>query len=230
MKRIAVLTLVMVLLNVGIAFSEIRFAVPDFPPYMLEKGGRVQGLGVDAVSKIMKEINTPYSMTISNYGRAVQEVKSGKADGFFLATKNAERDAIAVLSDTVMLNRWCWFLPAGSTFDPKSPSFKEKAKIGTQLNSNTHKWLTDKGYKVIGTPAHAEQLPNLLLKANNVDAVFLAEAVFTDAAQKSGFSDEKYKVVLQEEKPFGIYISKTYLANNPGFMEKLNGAIKKLKK
>lgn len=213
------------------AESKIRFAVPNFPPYTFMKGDKFQGVGMVLFEKIMKEVKVPYSLKFfPNHGRAVEETKNNKADGFFLASKNEERDVIAVFSESITINRWSWFLPSGSYWDPEDPKFKISAKIGTHLNTNTHKWLLKNNFEqVFGVP-DAEKLPLLMLKRKRFDTVFLAELVFISATEKSGISPNQYKQIVQKAKVFGIYISKDYLSKNPGFMEKLNNAIKKVKK
>jgi len=212
----------------GFAQSIVKFNLPHFPPYTFEKDGVIQGIGVELVDKIFKEARIQYTVkVVPNYGRAIQEIKAGRADGFFLASQNAERDAIAVFSNPVTTNNWCWFFPVGSKLNPKDEIFKADAKVGTQLNTNTHKWLKKNGYNVAGSPPHVDAILKML-KLNRINVVFLAEAVFFDLIHKSGEKKKSYKKVLQQKKPFGIYISKEYLLKNPGIMENINAAIGKV--
>ncbi|QBC42623.1 substrate-binding periplasmic protein [Iodobacter fluviatilis] len=210
------------------AQNKIIFNVPIFPPYMLENDGKISGIGVELVEKIMKEAGVQYVLKIvPSYARALEDVKDNKSDGFFLASQSAERDKFAVFSNTIMINRWCWFYPAGSTLNPKDIKFKSEAKVGTYLNSNTHKWLLENGYIVTGSPQKIDSLLKML-NVNNINVVFLAELVFIDSIHKMGGNPDSYIKVIQEEKPFGIYISKEYLSKNKGVMEKINAAIKKI--
>ena len=214
--------------NCGHAQSEMIFHVPNFPPYQFEKDGKIQGIGIELVDKIMREAGIQFSLKlVSNYGIAVYDVRAGNSDGFFLASQNAERDEIAGFSNSVAINRWCWFLPANSTLNPKEENFKAKASVGTYLNSNTHKWLRKNGYNVTGSPENIESLFKML-KKNRINVVLLAEAAFYEAASKAGEKQESFRKVVQVEKPFGIYVSKDYLSKNPGIMEKLNAAIIKV--
>ncbi len=213
------------------AQDEIKLIVPNFKPYTFEEDGRIQGIGVELVEKIMKKVGVLYSLELApNYGRAVEQTRIGQSDGFFLASKNAERDAIAVFSEPIAVNRWSWFLPAKSQLNPKDPTFKTSARIGTHMNTNTHKWLKKEGYTVTVTPNSVNVLPDMILKYNRADAIFLAEVVFIDVAQRNGISTDKYRQVVEIAKPFGMYIAKNYLLKNPGFMKRLNKAIKEVKK
>ena len=68
-----------------------------------------------------------------------------------------------------------------------------------------------------------------LLELKRAEAIFLAEMVFISAANDSGVKPESYRQVIEISKPFGIYVSKKYLAKNEGFMEDLNRLIEKIR-
>jgi len=223
--------MVFVFIFSGTAYAQnsIRFQVPDLPPYQYQKGGQFQGIGVELIKKVMKRLDIEYSLhAASDYGAAVESLRKDFADGFFLASQNAERDEIAVFSATLLLNNWCWFLDVNSSLKPSDPSFKSKATVGTYIHSNTHKWLQKNGYTVRPLE-EVEALPGYLLTSKKVNAVFLAELVFVKAAEKSGIAGNRYTAVVQETKPFGLYLSKKYLSENPGVMERINTAIGSVK-
>jgi polar amino acid transport system substrate-binding protein len=128
------------------AQAVMEFHLPVFPPYTFEKDGKIQGIAVELVGQILKEAGIQYTIDlVPNYGRAIANVKIGLSDGFFLASQNSERDNIAVFSNPVTNNNWCWFYPVNSKLDPKDGEFKANAKVGTILNANTHKWLKKMG-------------------------------------------------------------------------------------
>ena len=227
-RRLNSLIVLLILMwgNCSYAQSELIFHVPDFPPYTFEKDNKIQGIGIELVDRILKEAGIQYSLKlVPNYGIAVQDVKTGSSDGFFLASQNAERDKIAVFSNLGVINRWCWFLPAISTLNPKDAIFKTKARVGTFLNTHTHKWLMENGYSVTGSPKIDSLLE--MLRISRINVIFLDEAVFLESISKAGEKPESYKKVVQSETHFGIYISKDYLSKNPGVMEKISAAIKK---
>lgn len=114
--------------------------------------------------------------------------------------------------------------------DPGSESFKQQAQVASLLGSNTSVWLFANDYKVLTKAVDIDELPPLLLTLKRIDAVFLAEKVFKQELLLQGFADADYRQVEQSSKPFGIYISKSYLAHRPDFMAKLNEAIKQVKK
>ncbi len=62
-----------------------------------------------------------------------------------------------------------------------------------------------------------------MLKLGRIDTFFVSELAFLECVPEN--ERKNYKTVLQEQKPFGIYISKKYLEKNPAVMDKINHAI-----
>ena len=63
--------------------ESIKFVIPDFKPYTYALDGELKGIGVENISSIFKRLGLEYSLTlVPNYGRAVREVKVGRADVF----------------------------------------------------------------------------------------------------------------------------------------------------
>lgn len=205
--------------------SPLRLLFPVFKPYTYLENGYPVGIGIRAVNAIMVSLNQPVTLKSSpNYGRAVKEVRAGRADGFFLASRNNERDAIADFSAPVVTNNWSWFLNADSDWTVASAEFIQKAKVGTFLHANTHKWLIKRNFQNIDARNNITHLPELLSE-KRLDAVFLAEAVFWDEVDESKIPREKFRHFVAIAKPFGIYISKDWVQDHPGFMTRLNKAI-----
>ncbi|MBN2429697.1 MAG: transporter substrate-binding domain-containing protein [Deltaproteobacteria bacterium] len=210
----------------GFGETDIILAVPKFEPYTNIENEEIQGRGGTLVKIVLDNMEIRYSLKqVPNYGRAFKETENGRADGFFLATQNKERDNIAVFSEPVLFNRWSWFFTADRYMDPWTPNFKTTALVGTALHTNTQLWLEKNGYQRINPILKFKKLP-LLLTNKRLDAVFLSESVFLNSVSEAKLSSSRFKMKLQEEKPFGIYISKKFLKKNPGFMKQLNEAIR----
>lgn len=207
------------------AVKPVRFVVPSFKPYTYQEDYDIKGLGVSLVTRAMDNLNHPYTLKlVPNYGRALTDLSKGSADGFFLASENAERNAVAVFSKPLMTNRWSWFFIRQSPISTKRPNFKTNTKIGTFLHANTHKWLIKHDYQRIKPVTKVELLPEMLIYGR-IQSVFLAEVVFHDAVTKAGFDISQFRRQEEVAKPFGIYISRGFLKDHPGFMERLNTEI-----
>ncbi|MFO6424326.1 substrate-binding periplasmic protein [Motilimonas sp. KMU-193] len=214
-----------------VSAAPLRLAVPQFPPYTSFENGQFSGIGVELVSQAFTQLDQPYQLiSVPNYARALAELRRGRIDGFFLASENEQRNRLAVFSEPLMVNRWLWFMRHDDLRDPASESFKQQAQVASLLGSNTSVWLFANDYKVLTKAVDIDELPPLLLTLKRIDAVFLAEKVFKQELLLQGFADADYRQVEQSSKPFGIYISKSYLAHRPDFMAKLNEAIKQVKK
>ena len=205
------------------ANQELHFALPNFPPYSyLNDKGEIIGEGVEEVSRVLKEMKVVFDFrVVPNYGKALNEIEKGRSDGFFLATQNDERDKVAVFSAPVTVNRWNWFfLPPQE--GRKVINLKDKGiRVASHLKANTYLWLKKKGYANVEGNSDSMTLVKLL-KRGRLDAVFLSESVFLEANRKQGFDEKWFNFHVQRAKPFGVYISKDYLKNNPDFMKQFN--------
>jgi len=206
--------------------TPLKFVVPDFPPFTYKLNGQLSGVGVDKIKKIMALSHINYTVQIvKDYKVAMLLMQQGKVDGIFLASENKERSDIATFSKPIMINRWCWYFKAGSGLTPLKRRFKRNAKVGTILNTNTQQWLQQNDYSIVGKPNNATALNKMLL-ANRVNAVFVAEAAFETILSKDQYY--LYHKMIEVEKPFGLYISNTYIDIHPHVITKINEAITQL--
>ncbi len=201
----------------------INLVAPEFPPYTYLEDNEATGIGVKLIKQLLK--NSPYQYTITivkDYGLAVFLLKKGKADALFLASQNNERDAIAIFSKPLLMNRWSWYFNPDAKLNPNSTSFKRDAGVGTILHTNTHKWLKKNRYHVIGQPTSPLAL-NKMLANHRIDAAFVAEAVFENAIPYDQHT--QYQKIIAVEKPFGIYVSNKLNQQQPDFLQYINEQI-----
>lgn len=207
------------------AFDELIFAVPNFPPYALQENDVISGIGVEKVSSVLDSLGVSYKfILVANHGVALDKLRQGQVDGFFLATQNSQRDVYGTISNAVVQNDWAWFYLSDSPITPNSADFKQQAKIGTRMNTNTYIWLKDNGYQVATIPNEASTLIKML-RRKRIDAVFLASNVFWYALQKHANGGDGIAQKVQSSNPFGVYFSNAYLAKNPEFLSKFNATI-----
>lgn len=227
MKRIllsiAVISMVAICSSAWAA-GTVLFLTDERPPFEMKKSdGSVGGVAADCVSCVMKKMGRDFSIKIVPWARAQSEVQAGNAHGFFSASRNAKRDAYAVLSATVADQYWNWYLKADSKLDPNAPDFKASAKTGSWFGSNSLNWLKKNGYQV-GSDAKNTVLLIKQLMAGRVDAAFGSNFAFKEAMASMG-AEGKVKEVKGLHKPMGVYFEKKFLAANPGFLEKFNKTV-----
>ena len=214
------------LLGAKLYAAPLVFVLPHFPPFAYLEDGIARGIAVDKVAPVLEALGLDYQLTlVPNYGRALKEVKQGRAVGFFLATENAERNKVARLSQPVMLNNWSWFYPGESREVAADGDVSPAFTVGTIPHTNTQYWLEQHNYqyRVDGI----DNLLKLTFKQHWLDAIFVAEKVFLTAAEKHGVTPQQYQQSIAISQPFGIYISKAYLATSPDFLSRLNRQIAK---
>lgn len=199
---------------------------PHFPPYTYKSNNKVVGLGPDLIRQVLDNTNIQYNIVmVDDYGEAVHVIKAKLADGMFLASQNTERDAIAVFTQPLLINKWSWFMLKESDLDPKSETFKLQADIGTIKGTNTYLWLKSNGYAVAASPPEASSLV-AMLTSGRIDAVFLSDVVFeNELDEKTLF---KLKKSVEMEKDFSMYISHDYLKRHPESIDKINLSIKEV--
>lgn len=210
------------------AWAEVmKMLVPEYLPYTGTVDGKAGGFGVEKVREVFRRAGLEMQVqVVPNYARCVSEVRAGAADGFFLGSRNRERDAVAVMTDAIMINNWIWLLPKGTTRKPADADFVRTASVGVMLNTNPHAWLRDNGYLVGGTTKNAASLLNML-DAGRLDAVLVPELVIQNALQTSGKRLDDYQSHTHSRQPFGIYISKQFIRQNPGVVDQINDAIRR---
>lgn len=226
---ISILTIFLTISYFGFGEVPLRLAMPDYPPYTYMLQNEYAGLGYELFKRVMESTDIPYLIyPVPNYGRAFQDTLLEKTDGFFLASQNPQRDVIARFSIPITKSIWTWVTYVHSDLDPmNSDSFRKKARVGVQLNSNLHTWLLKEGFRVTGAPTNIESLFKLL-ELNRVNAILLPKAAAMRIIKNSGLDINDFHMETESIKPLGIYISKEYLAEYPDTLKKINKAIRKL--
>ncbi|HEY4081057.1 MAG TPA: transporter substrate-binding domain-containing protein [Burkholderiaceae bacterium] len=209
--------------------QELRLSVPEYLPYTGTVDGKPGGTAIETVREILKKAGmTMVVQVVPNYGRCIQQIKEGTIDGFFLGSRNSERDAIAELSDAVTVNNWVWVTRKASSWRAANEDFKRKAHVGVMLNTNPHSWLKGHGYNITGTATTSASLL-AMLDLERLDAALMPELVFQNAVQSTSRSLGTYTTESEIKQPFGIYVSRKFIQAHPDVMARINQAIQQLR-
>lgn len=163
--------------------------------------GRFDGVAVQVVRCALGRLGRPLEVRVYPWARAQQEAHGGAVAGFFGASHSAERDAWAELSAEIAPQQWRWYLRADNPLDPASPAFRTQATVAGYIGANMLEWLEQEGYRVVSRPPDT---PALLAERRLVRDV---------------------KSVLAKDKPLGVYFSRKYLGQRPGFLAAFNAAV-----
>jgi len=194
--------------------------VPQLKPFTYYENSQFHGTGIKPLESALKNANIPYKFVfIPNYSLLLKALRKNKIDGFFLATKNVERDRYAQFSKPILIDRYSWFVLNSSSADIESDAFKLNSKVGAVQNTNSFRLLTRLGFQVYGQPSPL--LANNFV-SENVNAVFATYSPFKYQLDTLPFPDSKYRVIHHSKRPFGIYVSKRYIHKHPDVMQKIN--------
>ncbi len=228
MKKIICLTIAFfsLTLNTYAASSanKIILTTQNWPPYQTKENDIVDGFAVQVVRCVLKKMGQPYEIKVVSWKRAQRMVKKGKAHGFFSASHNEIRDQYATISETIAAQKWNWYLLKENPMAPSDWSFKSKARVTAMFGSNMLTWLNKNGYNVFGHTQNTEVLIKLLI-GKRIDAILANELVAKAVMEKTKTPPEIFKVYLNKDKPLGVYWSKKFLSENPGFLERFNRLI-----
>jgi polar amino acid transport system substrate-binding protein len=191
--------------------------------YLDEHDQRPRGIAVAVVECVLTRMEVPYRIKVTAWARAQKLVQDGVADGFFAGSRNAERDAFAVQSATIADQQWRWYLLADNPVDPSTTRFRKRASVSSFIGANMLDWLIDNDYRVASPPRDTEGLLKML-QAKRVDAILANNKVMDNLLQQQGL-DNSIRSVLLQDKPLGVYFSKTFLAKQPGFLDQFNSHV-----
>jgi len=70
----------------------LRLATLEYPPYIVNDAGGVQGLAVDVVRAVFARMKQPVTISLFPVSRGLHLLQSGEMDGFFSIKKTPERE------------------------------------------------------------------------------------------------------------------------------------------
>lgn len=217
------------LLSIGcanlFAAEKVLLTTQVWPPYQVYKGNNLEGTAVAIIKTILDKMGVSYEIRVYPWERAQFMVKTGAAQGFFLASKNAERDTYAIFSEVLFSQKWNWYLLQDSPLAPTDESFREKTCVLVRFGSNMRHWLTTNEYNIIGNFKNTEALIRALL-SKRCEAMLANELVVNNKLQDMQISPDMFKTYLNRDKPLGVYWSKTFLSDNPEFIDEFNRLVK----
>lgn len=207
----------------------LRLDMAVYPPYTYVSEGKLKGYGYEFVKAVMEEAQISYAINpVPNYGRAFKDMVDGRSDGFFPASRNDDRDMYGVFSKSIDKSQWTWVVEKDSGFVLDNiENGNIDAVVGVQLNSNLHNWLISNDYKVV-TMGNVESLLRFF-DSKRADIIFIPKAVFLDSLEREGRRLDEFELRIEKTRDLGIYISKDYLIDDPGIIDRINNAVEKVK-
>ena len=207
------------------AAQPLHLLTQEQAPYTMQlAGGSQAGLALDTVRCAFGRLGLPAEIRFAAWARAQRRVENGEGDGYFPASRNAERDGLSQWFGPVAPQQWRWYLRRDSRLDPLAPGFREYARVGAYAGSNMLHWLQEQHYQVTVSPPEHDQMLDVLL-AGRADAVLAANLAMDKLLAQRGAAG-KVRSVLAQDKPLGLYLSHRFMAQQPAaFAGKLQRAL-----
>lgn len=198
----------------------------ELAPFVLvDPNGMTHGSAVAAVRYALDALGIKYQFRAVPWARAQYLVRSGAADAFMVASRNAERDSFAVSSEPLSDNNWAWFYRKDAQLTPQSESFAAKARVSSYRGSNTQKWLENSGYKTLQVAPVKKNILFHMLLESRLDAVMMSEAMGKHTLSNNDRAEEVTSQVFRSS-PVGIYFSKAVVEAHPEFLPLFNKHIR----
>lgn len=184
---------------------------------------KFSGLVVDVIQCALDNLDIELELKVVPWVRAQKMVENTKADGFFAASQNSERDKFATFSDIIYEHHWRWYYLKNNPINFNSPTLTQEVVVTGYTGSNTLKWL--KGNKfVVSVEANSSEALLRLLLIERADLLLASENVLDKVIKKAGIV-EQVESVLHSKKLLGVYFSNHFLARYPQFLAQFNQQI-----
>lgn len=197
------------------------------PPYQELQNGMLSGYSISVLNCAFEHIGVGYGLAIAPRQRNREMVRSGRADGFFLARISDFMDEYAVASNPLALEKWVWVSPldqAGDTRDRRAPKPGEFKTIGAILGSNEAEWLAEEGYQdIMRVPSIASLVSQVA--AGRVEYALVDKHSFEIARADQSLGADRFLVQFERYAPLVVYFSKRYIEIYPDMIANLNNVL-----
>ncbi|MFX4229762.1 MAG: hypothetical protein ACFHHU_18355 [Porticoccaceae bacterium] len=197
------------------------------PPYQELQNGLLGGYSISVLNCAFERIGVGYGLAVAPRQRNRDMVRSGRADGFFLARISDFMDEYAVATHPLALEKWVWVSPSSNVVSSKArhlPKPGEFTTIGAILGSNEAEWLSEQGYEdVMRVPSIASLVSQVA--AGRVDFALVDKQSFEIARNDLGLGAEQFLVQFERYAPLVVYFSKRYVETYPDLLGKLNNVL-----
>jgi len=197
------------------------------PPYQELQNGILSGYSVSILNCVFDRLDIGYGLAIAPRQRNREMVRTGKADGFFLARISDAMDEYAVASNPLALEKWVWVSPAIKSDDPRvsrRPKPGDFSTVGAILGSNEAEWLLEQGYTdVMRVPSIASLVAQVA--AGRVEYALVDKHSFEFARKELQLTADKFRMQFERYVPLVVYFSKHYVATVPRLLDDLNAVL-----
>ncbi|WP_159064964.1 substrate-binding periplasmic protein [Thaumasiovibrio subtropicus] len=210
----------------------IVLASHHFPPYAAYDEGKeglvadeyFRGIAVDRIRCIFAGLPQKLEIQVMPWTRAQHAAKLGAVDGFFVSSRNEERDEFATFSSPIAEQKWQWYWLENNPQQPDSVAFKAQA-IGVFQGSNMQAWLESEGYQIQSNPVDTEHLIKQLLRGR-VEVILANNLVVEQILDEWQVAD-KVATQVASVRPLGVYFTHEIQYAHPNLLSRFNARVEK---
>ncbi|MCL9781188.1 transporter substrate-binding domain-containing protein [Vibrio sp. S4M6] len=96
---------VLCLATLNASAKTLQLVTLDYPPYIYNNNGKVDGIATRVVEEVFRRLNQPIEIQILPWARSIHYLKTGKADAIYTIFKTPERLAFADYSQLVLFDQ-----------------------------------------------------------------------------------------------------------------------------
>jgi len=204
--------------------DRLLLTTQEWPPYQTFSSDTIAGLSITRLKCVLRQIEQPYQLTMTNWENAQLVVQNEEQHGFFVAEQTQQRDKYAVFSAPLIYHHWYWYFSNSLTDINLTQINKLKWKVSAKFGTNKWFYLHKNGYEVVKKPRNVESLLDMLMH-NEVDAILVDDLALQVALKKSGMRRQSFRSHKVTTKPLGIYFQKKFIGKHPSFLPMFNQAI-----
>ncbi|MCX4029688.1 hypothetical protein H0A36_12995 [Endozoicomonas sp. SM1973] len=223
-KRLVLVALGFVVSNNNSARDGIQVELRTHiaPPYQVKVDEVLTGEAVESVKCVFKTLDKRYNIKLMPWNRAIKEVETEQAHGYFAVAEDSNINLFATLSAPLILEKWSWFFSRKLHPKRQRNSFRH-ALIGVLSDSNEAIWLERRGYKIASKARSLELLVNQL-ERGRVEVVLSNSQIFHRELIKAGIEND-VQSMFTKFTPLGMYFSNSFIKKNPYFIKRFNQAV-----
>lgn len=190
---------------------KIKIYTENYPPYNMLVDGKVEGIGVDILSAILKRINSSQSkddIILTNWSRAYNLALKKKNHMVFSTAKTKERENLFKWVGPIYENTLDLIALKSKNIKIKSLEDIKKYKVGVVLNDLSEHILIQKGFKdnierVSGK--NSFEISFKKLEKNKIDMFAYIKLLSKYSVKNEGFINNNLETVYSFEKISGYF-------------------------
>lgn len=199
----------------------LKLLTEEYPPYNFSRDGVISGAAVEQAELMMKALDTPYSLEILPWARALSRAENQPWTCVFTTGHDDERDKRFKWVEPLLIDRMVMVRKIRSGVNPANIEEAKRFTVGTQRGDFSGTYLQNHAFPKIDLAADMETTLKKLL-SGRIDLMVTSEKTF-EAMRDQGTAIER--ALTLEGKLYGFACN---LSLPDAMVEKMQAQLEKL--